>query len=387
MSPKQPSDTIAFLRDYLANHPDDLAARLRLSALLVGRGERTAARALLEPLERSEASVAAQVTADLATLDEEEGLIAAAVARWERLLADDVDHPEARAHLARLRVPGAATRAPLTGGAPPTLGSPEGVTLLRYEIVREIGRGGTSTVYLARDGRLGLELALKVLHPHLAAVERSEACRRFFHEARVAAGLRHPGVVAIYDLDEETRTIVMEHLPGGTLRDRMRAAGPDAGLPAPEVEESARTLLAALAHVHARGVIHGDITPRNILLRRPGETVLADFGSARLLEGATGEHAAGTPNYLAPEQFRGAPPSPATDLFAVGAILWEALAGRPLRKHGELVANRFEAAPLPAPVKARTPPPLTTLVEILTSATPDARPPSATAALALLAPS
>jgi serine/threonine protein kinase len=374
---KPSSDTIAYLRDYLASHPQDLGARLRLSALLVGRGERAAARALLEPFERAEGPAAAQVTADLAVLDEEEGLVAAATARWERLLADDIDHPEARAHLARLRASGA--HAPLTGGAPPTLGSPEGVTLLRYELVREIGRGGTSTVYLARDSVLGLELALKVLHPHLAAFERSEACRRFFHEARVAAGLRHPGVVAIYDLDEETRTIVMEHLPGGTLRDRLRAAE---GLAAAEVRGTAVTLLSALAHVHARGVIHGDITPRNVLLRRPGETVLADFGNARLLEGATGEQPAGTPIYLAPEQFRGAPPSPATDLFAVGAILWEALAGRPMRKHGELVANRFEAAPLPLEVKARVADGrLTSAVEALAASDPRQRPSSALAAL------
>jgi len=377
MSLQPPADTIGFLRDYLATHPEDLAARLRLAQLLVGRGERLAARALLEPLEHLDGPVAAQITAELAVLDEEEGLADAAGARWERLLADDIDHPEARAHLARLRASAPAQPAPT--GAQPTLGSPEGMTLLRYQIIRELGRGGTSTVYLARDQLLGLELALKVLHPQLAAFDRTEACHRFFHEARVAARLRHPGVVAIYDLDEKTRTLVMEHLPGGTLRDRLRAPlAPD------QVVAMATTLLSALSYVHARGVVHGDITPRNILLRRTGETVLADFGNARLVEGKSALEAAGTPIYLAPEQFRGAPPSPAADLFAAGAILWEALCGRPMRKHDDLVANRFGTAPVPNAVKAAAGPRLVAVIEALTAAEPGARPASADAALRAL---
>jgi serine/threonine protein kinase len=368
-----PSDAVGFLRDYLATHPQDLPARLRLAQLLVERGERAAARGLLEPLERVEGALSGQVTAELAVLDEQEGLTEAAAARWERLLADDIDHREARARLTRLRAAEPPT-AP-SSAAPPTLGSPEGMTLLRYQLVREIGRGGTSTVYLARDQLLGLELALKVLHPHLAGSDRSQACRRFFHEARVAAGLRHPGVVAVYDLDEETRTLVMEYLPGGTLRDRLRA-GP---LPAAPATAAAFTLLSALAYVHARGVVHGDITPRNILLRPSGETVLADFGNARLMEGAAGE-TAGTPIYLAPEQFRGAQSSPAADVFAAGAVLWEALVGRPMRKHGDLVANRFGTTPLPADV-ARAAGPLADLIAALTRPEPERRP-TATEALA-----
>jgi serine/threonine protein kinase len=383
MNLQPPADTIGFLRDYLATHPEDLPARLRLAQLLVGRGERASARALLEPLDRLEGPTFAQVSAELAVLDEEEGQLEAASARWERLLADDIDHPEARAHLARLRA--SAPALPPATGAQPTLGSPEGMTLLRYQIIREIGRGGTSTVYLARDQLLGLELALKVLHPQLAAFDRSEACHRFFHEARVAARLRHPGVVAIYDLDEKTRTLVMEHLPGGTLRDLLRGTS----LTTDQVAATATTLLTALGYVHARGVVHGDITPRNILLRTTGETVLADFGSARLMEGQSGGEAAGTPIYLAPEQFRGAPPSPAADLFAAGAVLWEALCGRPMRKHDDLVANRFGTAPVPAAVKAalsETGARLAAMIEALTAPDPAARPASGEVSLRMLEP-
>jgi serine/threonine protein kinase len=255
------------------------------------------------------------------------------------------------------------------------------VRLLRYQILRELGRGGSATVYLARDPALGIELALKVLHPQLASFDRTESCRRFFHEARVAARLRHPGVVAIYDLDEETRTLVMEHLPGGTLRDRLRG-GPALA----ELRATASSLLAALRYVHGRGVVHGDLTPRNVLLRQPGDTVLADFGNARLLEAAAGGEAAGTPIYLAPEQFRGAPPSPAADLFAAGAVLWEALVGRPMRLHDDLVGNRFGSAPIPTPLRAALPPHgrgLAEVIEALTASTPEARP-TATEALRAL---
>jgi serine/threonine-protein kinase/serine/threonine-protein kinase PknK len=145
-----------------------------------------------------------------------------------------------------------------------------------------------------------------------------------------------------------------------------------------------RSLLATLAYVHAAGVVHGDITPRNILYRSPGEPVLADFGSARLL-GADGncEWAAGTPIYLAPEQLRGSDSSPLTDLFAVGAILWEALAGRPMRQYGDLLMGRIESQPLacmldrPSPAQAC----LADLVAWLTENEPVRRPSSAAQAL------
>jgi predicted Ser/Thr protein kinase len=372
---KPPPEGLERLRDFLASHPDDLEARLQLVQLLIARGERAAARGFLLPLEGKGGRAGAQATAQLAVMDEEEGLNIAATVRWERLLADDVDHPEARARLARLRAqhgrPVSAAAAPA-----PTLASPEGVTLLRYEILRELGRGGTSTVYLARDQALGISLALKVLHPQLAAAERSEACRRFFHEARVAAGLRHPGVVAIYDLDEATRTLVMEYLAGGSLRDRLRALG--TGLPGDELRSVAASMLEALAFVHARGVVHGDLTPRNVLFRRPGEAVLADFGNARLLETAAAELAGGTPLYLSPEQLRGEPSSPPADLFSAGALLWEAASGRPMRTAADLMAGRLDAPRAPEGV------PLAAAIEALTRARPSDRPASAIAALAMI---
>lgn len=266
---------------------------------------------------------------------------------------------------------------------PETNASPASIdtllSLSRYEILREIGRGSTATVYLARDRSLGIELALKVFH---SPARLSEACQRFFAEARLLAGLRHPGVVAIYDLDESARVLVMEHLAGGSLRDRLARARP-AALPGDETKALARSLLSALAYVHAAGAVHGDITPRNILLRSSGEPVLADFGSAHLLGANNASKlAGGTPIYLAPEQLRGAVSSPLTDLFAVGAVLWEALAGRPMRQHADLLAGRLDRPPLP---RGEAPAGLAELVACLTESEPERRPSSAGQALQRLA--
>jgi tRNA A-37 threonylcarbamoyl transferase component Bud32 len=350
------------LRRHLGISPSDMAARLRYARLLMACGERAAARHELEVLDRGGAAtdaVAPDANRLLAELDESEGALGRAALRWERLLALDIDDPQARAHLRRLR---ADEIQPPAEGAAGTLVSPDGVEMLRYRLVRELGRGGTSAVYLARDQVLDIPIALKVLHPQLAGPARSEARRRFFAEARLAAALRHPGVIAVYDLDEGARTLSMEYVPGGTLRTRLRqVAAADnggtssAGFDGAEILSTARSLLAALAHVHARGIAHGDLKPSNLLLRRPGAVVIADFGIAQLIGGASadvggapaGDAPGGTPLYLAPEQFAGAPASPATDLYAAGAIIWEMMMGRPLRDQSALIAgSQHDAAPV-----------------------------------------
>ncbi|HVV16545.1 MAG TPA: protein kinase [Polyangia bacterium] len=328
------------LRRHLERHPDDAGARLRFARFLIGTGERAAARQALQRLEAlpraAHADLRPRIDRFLAELDEADGLLASAAARWERLLADDIDDPEARARLARLRPSPETAGVPIPGrpDGGETLVSPEGVDALRYRLVREIGRGATATVYLARDEGLDLPVALKVLHPQLAGARQTEALVRFFGGARLAAAVRHPGVVAIYDIDEAARALAMEWIPGGTLRDRLRANG--GGLAEPEIEQAARGLLSTLAFLHARGIVHGDLKPSNLLLRRPGDLVLADFGAAALV-GAGGESGGGTPLYLAPEQLRGAPRAPATDLYAAGAVLFEMAAGRPLRAHADLL--------------------------------------------------
>ena len=201
----------------------------------------------------------------LAELDEADGAVLAAAERWEKILADDIDDPQARTHLALLR----PTRSDVEIDASQTLVSPAGVETLRFRLLRELGRGATATVYLARDEALQLDVALKVLHPQLSGSGRSESLRRFFADARVAAAVRHPGVVAIYDVDEAARAVAMEWIAGGTLRQRLREH--PGGLPTAELRATARSLLGALGHVHAAGIVHGDLKPSNLLLRAPGD--------------------------------------------------------------------------------------------------------------------
>ena len=344
------------LRNHLDEYPDDDRGRLRFASVLIALGDAARARGTLAPLEAGaeDEGVRREAVRRLAELDEAEGSVLAAADRWEKILADDIDDPQARTHLALLRP------AQSEVGIDPaqTLVSPAGVETLRFRLLRELGRGATATVYLARDEALNLEVALKVLHPQLSGAGRSDALRRFFADARVAAAVRHPGVVAIYDVDEAARAVAMEWIPGGTLRQRLREH--PGGLPPSELRATARSLLAAVAHVHAAGIVHGDLKPSNLLLRAPGEVVLADFGAAELTGGAaeparshTFAGAAGTPLYFAPEQFQGAPGSPAADLYAVGAILWEAATGRPLRSHADLMRGAAAGQPLPAAGRAQ----------------------------------
>ncbi|HZL19181.1 MAG TPA: serine/threonine-protein kinase, partial [Polyangia bacterium] len=273
----------AALRRHLDRHAEDGPARLRLARLLLSSGERSAARRALAPWDgdHANAGVPAARRAErmLAEIDEVEGALISAASRWERLLADDIDDAQARTHLARLRPtagipelegPGRADRAE-------TLITPEGVEALRFRLLREIGRGATATVYLARDEALDLPVALKVLHPQLADARRSDALRRFFAEARLAAAIRHPGAVAIYDVDEAAHALAMEWIAGGTLRNRLRENV--GGLPTAELTATARGLLGTLAYLHSRGIVHGDLKPSNLLLRTPGQVVIADFGA------------------------------------------------------------------------------------------------------------
>jgi tRNA A-37 threonylcarbamoyl transferase component Bud32 len=366
------------LRRHLDRHPEDAGVRLRFARFLIGTGQQATARQALTSLEALPHDHPLRSSMDrlMAELDEAEGLLPSAAARWERLLADDIDDPQARAHLARLRPtaepPGITSLSEQADGA--TLVSPEGVDALRYRLVREIGRGATATVYLARDEALDLHVALKVLHPQLAGARQSEALARFFKGARLAAGVRHPGVVAIYDVEETARALVMEWIPGGTLRARLRQH-PD-GLPAPEIAHTARRLLATLAFLHARGVVHGDLKPSNLLVRQPGDPVLADFGAAALI-GAAGESGGGTPLYLAPEQLRGAPRAAATDLYAAGAVLFEMASGRPLRSHADLLRGHPTDALSPdarALLTTRVPA-LAPLITALLDPNPEARGP------------
>jgi serine/threonine-protein kinase len=234
----------------------------------------------------------------------------------------------------------------------------------RYRLVRELGRGATGVVYLARDAELDRDVAIKLLHPHLAGTERAGALARFFHEARVMASLRHPNVVAVLDLDEASRRIVMELAAGGTLRDVQRERGPRTLRRA--IERHGQ-ILSALAAAHRRGIVHCDLKPANLMFRRnadmPGvEVMLGDFGVAHLPD-ATGHAAAGaraeavgTLAYMAPEQRRGEV-SPAADVYASAVVLYEMFTGHtPWARDAAIsAARRAEDFRLPDAVFAGAP--------------------------------
>jgi hypothetical protein len=403
---------VARLRLHLDRAPDDGPAQLRLAHALLRLGEVESARLTVESLEGrggdaldGDRDTRIELNRLLAHLDERAGARALAAIRWEMLLADDIDDAEAWSHLQRIRA-----HAPVAAIAElpiSTLASPEGVTTSRYRLIRELGRGATATVYLVRDEPLDLPLALKVLHPHLAAATRAGARARFFAEARLAARLRHPGVVAIYDIDEQSRSLAMEYVAGGTLRERLRRGHRPSSA---EAWAMTRGLLETLAFVHAAGVVHGDLKPGNLLCRTHTDLVLADFGAAEIgwpgrsasaaspgdsagggatTSGRADDEPAGTPLYLAPELFRGDAPGPRTDLFAAGLVVWELVTGRSARRPGQLLAGGATAPIAPLPLDgwtgdARRGAALAALVAALTAARPEARPASGAEALALV---
>jgi tetratricopeptide (TPR) repeat protein len=197
---------------------------------------------------------------------------------------------------------------------------------LHYRILGPLGQGGMGEVFLAEDERLGRRVALKFLPA--AAASSPEASERLRREARSLASLSHPNIAAIHALETEgsRSCLVMEYVEGDTLAARI-ARRP---LPVSEVIATATAIADALGHAHARGVVHRDVKPANILVTPQGVAKLTDFGIAHM-EGATQLTAEGftpgTVSYMSPEQARGAPLDGRSDLFSLGAVLYEALTG------------------------------------------------------------
>jgi serine/threonine protein kinase len=195
----------------------------------------------------------------------------------------------------------------------------------RYRIERELGHGGMATVHLAHDEELDRAVALKLLPEHLAGDDAFRA--RFLREARLAGRLSHPNVVSVYDAgDADGRPfIVMEYVPGTSLA--------EAGRLAPiRVVELGVQACTGLQHAHDAGLVHRDVKPANLLVREDGVLKVADFGIARAAESTRHTQAGtllGTAAYLAPEQIAGADATPASDVYSLGAVLYELLTGRP----------------------------------------------------------
>jgi serine/threonine-protein kinase len=242
-------------------------------------------------------------------------------------------HAEVAALLAAHAVPeGILERDPAAALGPPSRGLEPGDLVGRYTIVREIGQGGMAVVYLAETAE-GREAAVKLLHPGLTALLGRE---RFRREIRLAARLRHPGILPLYESGEGERGLwySMPYVAGGTLRGRLRQARP---LPVAEAVRIACEVAAALEYAHRRGVIHRDIKPENLLLDAEGGIQVGDFGIGRVFDASAMEDTltrsgvlVGTPAYMSPEQALGERALDGrTDVYGLGCVLYEMLAGEP----------------------------------------------------------
>ncbi|HXW97696.1 MAG TPA: serine/threonine-protein kinase, partial [Gemmatimonadales bacterium] len=243
----------------------------------------------------------------------------------------------------------------------------------RYRIVRELGRGGMATVYLAEDLKHDRQVALKVLRPELAVALGPE---RFLREITTTATLRHPHILPLYDSGRTSASTdgrapeflyyVMPYVEGESLRARLER---ERQLPCEEALRITREAADALGYAHDRGIVHRDIKPENILLER-GHAVVADFGIARAVSSAGGEKltdtglAVGTPAYMSPEQSVGERDLDGrSDQYALACVLYEMLAGEPPYSGPTaqaIIAKRFVD---PAPAVRRLRPTVPVAVE------------------------
>ncbi|MDQ4068476.1 MAG: Stk1 family PASTA domain-containing Ser/Thr kinase, partial [Actinomycetota bacterium] len=254
----------------------------------------------------------------------------------------------------------------------------------RYRTVRHLARGGMAEVYIAEDTLLNRTVALKVLFPELA--EDEAFVERFRREARAAASLNHHNIVSVYDFGEDDGSwfIVMEYVAGRTLRDIIRAEGQ---MDPARATEIAAEVAAALAAAHAQGIVHRDVKPANVLIDgNTGTVKVTDFGIARAAanarQGLTMPGTVlGTATYLSPEQAQGASVDHRTDIYSLGMVLYEMLAGRPPFTGESSVAVAYkqlkEEAPPPSTHNPHVPSALDALVMKALAKDPNARQASA----------
>lgn len=339
----QPRKAGMLLEKRLKEDPDDAASGLELGRILAqfGRWEH-AVRALQRASEDPAHEVAALKL--MVSCFSAMGMDEAAGSRLDALRVHEPELP--------MTVPDALEQ--LYGdkrGIAALVGQGESERLLagRYRVIRPLGAGATGRVLLAYDAFHEREVAVKVLNVGGGSAGR-DAFVRFGREARVAAGISHPNVVRVFEFNPEGPFLVMEHMAGGTLEEKL-GGGPDQSphaISPPQTWLMGKAVLAALEAVHRRGVVHRDLKPANIFYSESGEIKLGDFGVAHLTDlGATLTGAMlGTLAYMAPEQVTGSQrPDASTDLYAFGIILFRCLTGRLPFEGPDFVAQHLEEEP------------------------------------------
>ncbi len=240
-----------------------------------------------------------------------------------------------------------------------------------YKVIRKLGEGGMATVFLAVQESLDREVALKVMAPVLAA--NATFCEQFMKEGRIAAKLTHPHLMTVHDIGTENGIyyLASEFLPAGTLRERMDRITTN------EILDVTRDIAAGLAYAHDKGFVHRDVKPGNIMFRANGTAVLADFGIAKAMKSVSAAtmagNAIGTPDYMSPEQAQATMIDGRSDLYSLGAVLFECLAGHKPYQANDAYAVALMHVTEPVPHLPENVAWLQPLIEGLMAKNPDQR--------------
>ena len=239
--------------------------------------------------------------------------------------------------------------APTRPDAAPTAAVKANETIGRFRVVRMLGRGAQGTVFLASDPQLGRLVAIKTLA--LAGESGPARMQRLMKEARTASGLSHPNIVPVYEVGmvADIPYVVFEYVEGRTLSHLLKV---DGAMPMARAVITMSQILAGIAHAHSKELMHGDITPANILLSGSGVPRVTDFGISRDLFASPDQAPAGTLRYMGPEYFQGLVPDLRADVFALGLVFWEMLTGEPAITGNDSVSTIYQTLngtiPLPS---------------------------------------
>lgn len=293
------------------------------------------------------------VTYALGRTHEELGNLEEAHRVYGDILLTALEHRDVRERFEKIKQRLAEKRRPKVSplAAPAGGSTVMDLNITRYDLKEELGRGGMGAVYRAHDTKLDRDVALKVL---LAETGDAEQTERLLREARAAANLNHPNIIAIYDVGDsgKFKHIAMELAEGGSLRALLKQEN-GAGLPAAQVKRLFTEFAEAMAYAHSKGIVHRDIKPENIMLDGKGHTKVTDFGLARMETASTMTQpgmAMGTVQYMAPEQIRGEKPNPRVDIYAAGCMLYEMLTGHgpfPGTDMASIIYNHLNTEPAP----------------------------------------